>query len=475
MFVMKKGLLCALALVSILFASCDGEALFKKVHFPDLSEPPGSYDHALRVSINNSHTGVEYRYTLDGTAPNAKSPIESGGIVIDGDHATTFLKVIGIAPGWISSDMAEAEYTLDFTGGMDPSFSPPGVWDGTFISAVHLQADGKAIIIGGFQEFANAERGRIARLGSDGSLDAGFPSGGSGADGDIYAVAVQPDGRLVIGGYFDTYNGTSRGHVARLESDGSLDAGFRAAGQGAYGPVEALCIQEDGKVLLGGKFTSFDGTERGRVARLNTDGSLDDGFLSTGAGADGAVCAIGVQSNGKIVIGGSFTHYNGAERSHIARLNADGSLDTGFAASTDYDVYSLLILSDDSLLIGGDFTTCNGEARGHIAKLGANGVLDNAFLSSGAGANNRVSSITVLSDGKILIAGDFTACQSMVRERVARLLSDGSMDTSFHPFGSGANALVYDAAVQADGMPIIAGAFHQYGGEYAMGIVRLMN
>ncbi|MGD0727624.1 MAG: delta-60 repeat domain-containing protein, partial [Spirochaetia bacterium] len=166
-----------------------------------------------------------------------------------------------------------------------------------------------------------------------GTLDTGFLATGAGANGSVYSVAVQSDGKVLIGGYFTTYNGTSRGNVARLNSDGSLDTGFLATGAGANVLVSSVAVQSDGKVLIGGYFTTYNGTSRGYVARLNSDGSLDTGFLATGTGADSYVISVAVQSDGKVLIGGSFGTYNGTSRGNVARLNSDGSLDTGFLAT----------------------------------------------------------------------------------------------------------------------------------------------
>jgi uncharacterized delta-60 repeat protein len=136
----------------------------------------------------------------------------------------------------------------------------------------------------------------------------------------VRSVAVQSDGKVLIGGSFGTYNGTSRGFVARLNSDGSLDTGFLATGAGANDIVTSVAVQSDGKVLIGGSFGTYNGTSRGFVARLNSDGSLDTGFLATGAGASDTVYSVAVQSDGKVLIGGVFTTYNGTSRGHVARL-----------------------------------------------------------------------------------------------------------------------------------------------------------
>jgi len=183
---------------------------------------------------------------------------------------------------------------------------------------------------------------------------------------------VQSDGKILIGGWFSTYNGTNRGHVARLNLDGSLDASFLATGTGADSAVNSFAVQGDGKVLIGGWFTSYNGTSRGYVARLNPDGSLDTSFLATGAGADSVVNATSMQGDGKVLIGGWFTAYSGTSRGYVARLNTDGSVDIScFSAGTGTNnaVNTILVQSDGRIILGGPFTACSGTPRGHVARL----------------------------------------------------------------------------------------------------------
>jgi len=266
-----------------------------------------------------------------------------------------------------------------------------------------------------------------------GDLDTTFLATGAGATGAVNSIAVQSDGKVLIGGLFTSYNGTSRGYVARLNTDGSLDTGFLATGAGANNGVYSVAVQpSDGKILIGGLFTSYNGTSRGCVARLNTDGSLDTGFLATGAGAGSVtspyrVDSIAVQSDGKILIGGLFTSYNGTSRGYVARLNTDGSLDTGSLATgagANSEVWSIAVQSDGKVLIGGNFTTYNGTGRGYVARLNTDGSLDTGFLATGAGANGLVYSVAVQpGDGKILIGGGFTTYNGTSRGFVARLLN----------------------------------------------------
>src|SRR5208283_1160375 len=132
--------------------------------------------------------------------------------------------------------------------------------------------------------------------------------------------AVQSDGRILIAGGFTTYNGISRGYVARLNTDGSLDTSFLGSGAGANGYMHSVAEQSVGTILIGGNFTTYNGTNRGYVARLNADGSLDTSFLGSGAGANGTVYSAVAQSAGKVLIGGAFTTCNGTSRGSVARL-----------------------------------------------------------------------------------------------------------------------------------------------------------
>ena len=149
--------------------------------------------------------------------------------------------------------------------------------------------------------------------------------------GLLNCVTLQPDGKVLIGGYFFLVNGVARTRIARVNPDGSTDTGFQNGMAGADGEVEAIAVQPDGKVLMGGYFTTVNNTHRPGVARLNPDGSLDNSFLNGMAGPEpNVVNALVLQPDGKVIIGGGFTAVNGVSRYRIARLNADGSVDPLF-------------------------------------------------------------------------------------------------------------------------------------------------
>ena len=357
-------------------------------------------------------------------------------------------------------------------GSVDPTFnSSNGFNHPVPVYAVAVQSDGKVIVGGYFSSYNGTARNSIARLNTDGSLDTSFNVGG-GADSFVYAVAVQSDGKVIIGGRFTTYNGTARNNIARLNTDGSLDTSFNVdTGPEPNSEVEAVAVQSDGKIIIGGHY--YKGTALINIARLSTDGSLDTSF-NVGAGADSDVYAVTVQSDGKVIIGGAFTNYNETARNNIARLNTDGSLDTSFniGAGPNSFVYAVAVQSDGKIIIGGAFTTYKGTARSNIARLNTDGSLDTSF-NVGAGCNSFVYAVAVQSNGKIIIGGRFSSYNGTVRNNIARLNTDGSLDTSFN-VGAGPNGFVQAVVVQSDGKIIIGGLFNSVDTYSYFAIARLL-
>ena len=191
------------------------------------------------------------------------------------------------------------------------------------------------------------------------TLDSGFTSAASSY---VHSVAVQPDGKILVGGEFTAVGGAARNGIARLNADGSLDTGFDP---NADNPVDCVAVQADGKILLGGEFVTVGGRGRSRIARLNADGTLDSGF---NPGVDFQVRSLAVQADGKILVGGYFWTVAGATRHNIARLNPDGSLDTGFDPDAPGGVCSVALQPDGKILLGGGFTTVGGTTRNYFAR-----------------------------------------------------------------------------------------------------------
>ena len=362
-------------------------------------------------------------------------------------------------------------------GSLDGSFNPgTGVDQSVF--ALAIQPDGKIVIGGDFTTVNGTGRMRVARLNGDGSLDSGFDPG-LGPNDLVNAIALQGD-KIIISGYFTAVAGTNQGYIARLNNNGTLDTNFNA-GTGADGPVLALAVQPDSRVLLGGTFGRINNISRTNIARLNSNGAVDMGFdPGSGVSSDAfsTVNTLALQSDGKVVIGGAFSLVNGSPRNNIARLNATGGLDSGFVPNVGVvgagllaGVNALALQSDGSILVGGDFTSVAGSPRTNIARVSAVGGLDLAF-NPVAGTDFAISSLGVNNDGKIVISGFFTQVNGTARNYLARLDSLGGLDTAFDP-GAGPSDAIYATAIQTNGRVVIGGGFLSYNGTPRHGIARV--
>jgi uncharacterized delta-60 repeat protein len=384
--------------------------------------------------------------------------------------------MLGASLIWISGVETYLVATANATtaaGALDTTFDP-GAGANDIVFAVAQQSDGKVLVGGQFTQFNGAMHNGIARLANDGSLDGSYNSSVTGAGfAGVVSIALQPDGKAVIGGLFSQVNSVARANIARLRTDGALDASFNpgagVTGTDAY--LNAVKLQADGKVLIGGIFTGYNGTPRNNVARLTAGGALDTTF-NPGTGADGEVAAIAIQpSDGKVLIGGWFTAVNSTSHNRLARLNTNGSVDSTFNPDVDGSVLAIAVQPDHKILIGGAFTGVNGIARHRIARLNADGTLDTSF-DPAAGADKEVDALALQSNGKVVIGGKFTTVGSTERIRMARLRSDGALDISFDS-GAGANWTVFAVKLQPDGRVLIGGAFQEVDGVARNHIARL--
>jgi uncharacterized delta-60 repeat protein len=378
-------------------------------------------------------------------------------------------------------------------GANDPSFNT--LDDGTFgngfrfldggnpaiVTALARQSDGRIWAAGLFDTVHGTTSPTLARLNADGSRDASF-SPGSGFSFNGFAglplvssIVVQPDGRVLIGGAFDSYNGAPAPGLTRLLPSGALDAGFAPSGTNG---VEALALQSDGKIVIGGSFTLVGGLSRSAVARLNADGSVDTSF-NPGEGATGAsgvfVDAIVLQPDGRVIVAGEFNFFDGVPRERIARLNADGSLDTSFAPGLGFDrtVESLQLQPDGKVLAGGAFRLVDGVQRKRVARLLASGALDLSFDPGvGTNPNGSVSVIQLQADGRVLAGGSFFSWNGLPRANLVRLETSGALDLSYDQ-GQGLNGELRDLLLEPSGTALVAGRFTRVDGRLRGGLARL--
>lgn len=273
-------------------------------------------------------------------------------------------------------------------------------------------------------------------------------------NGAVYTQVLQPDGKIIIGGQFTTVSGSTASNIARINPDGTVDRTFDAV---ADDLVYTITLQADGKLIVGGKFTSINQQPRGYIVRLNTDGTTDPSF-ETYAGTWVYTCV--VQGNNQVVIGGEFTALNGFPHKHIARLNADGTVDSSFYAEstiTDGFVRSLTLQSGGKFIVGGLLTTYYGKTV-YLLRLNTDGGLDVGFSGD---VSDLVYATAIAPDQKILVAGQFSEVSGQKRGNFARLNADGTLDMDFAPsFDAFTNAI----AVAPNGQIVVGGTFAHVNG-----------
>jgi uncharacterized delta-60 repeat protein/prepilin-type N-terminal cleavage/methylation domain-containing protein len=296
-------------------------------------------------------------------------------------------------------------YNSDFS--IDTGFNE-GALSSNSASKILLQTNGKILVSGSFTSYNGVSTNRIIRLNSDGIRDTTFNIG-TGFDNDVRTLTQQADGKILVGGGFGAYQGVAAIGIIRLNSDGSRDTTFNTVT--SFGDVYTLALQSDGKILVGGWFTIYNGVSANRIIRLNSDGSRDTTFnIGTGFNfygmSFGGVHSIRIQSDGKILAGGYFNAYQGVESNYIIRLNSDGSRDTTFNIGTGFDTPAdvLALQSDGKILVGGRFASYNGVSANRIIRLNSDGSRDTTF-DIGTGFNRDTSDIFQQSDGKILVGG----------------------------------------------------------------------
>ena len=459
-------------------------------------------------------------------------------LLADGAIDTTFVIGTGcnanIQDAWLMADgrilIAGDFYTYNGTnrpgiarllpdGGLDPSFTV-GTGTSNGVCRMFVQSDGRILIGGAFTYYAGVARNRIARLNDDGSLDPTFAPG-TGANWDVNVMEVRPDGRILVGGAFSTFNGQALKRIMRLWPDGSIDTTFSIASNpdpnitSKGSPVNMLRIGPDGKILIGGTFKQVAGLARLSLALLNEDGEPDPTFdPGTGFSPTGDVRMV-VQPDDKVLVMGSFVGYQGSPTGKFLRLLPNGTLDPGFAPAgtanlsalqpngkiictglaypdpdlfrlnangsmdatfsdgdgPNDDVRALLVQPDGKILIAGDFNQYDGTVRVRVARLNTTGTLDPTF-NPVLGPDDELWAMVLQPDGKVIIAGAFTSVNGTPRNRIARLHPNGLLDYSFDP-GAGANATIRRMALQSDGKVVIAGSFFLFNGTFNGRVARL--
>ena len=368
-----------------------------------------------------------------------------------------------LAPAFTNSAAAQA---------LDPTFSPP---TGLFASAQvyslgSQQADGKTVVAGYITRANGAAVNAVVRLDAAGALDQPF-SQNVGPASNVYHVKNLPNGQYLLGANEGniTAGGLTRAALLRLNANGTADAAFDTGSGTALangtlaGYVVEYAAQPDGKVVAVGSFAKFNGTNAPGVVRLNANGSVDTGF-SVGMGFDAASTgnAVAIQADGKILVGGDFSSFNGQPAEGLVRLNADGSRDNTFLFSAPQSSYNnvegLLLQSDGKILVNGSISDGPASFQG-LVRLLPSGSIDTgfsaaAFIGTSLSTGGLSPAVQLQPDGKILIIGNFSAPGA---HKVARLNPNGSQDMTF-AVGAGPNGRPGALALQANGSVLFGGA-----------------
>jgi len=309
---------------------------------------------------------------------------------------------------------------LNANGDLDTTFTSPATAQS--IHRTFVQPDGKII-------YATMLSGTLVRVNADGTPDNSFVPQSFSGFGDLVSVSKQGDKYIVSGAFQVNINAPEPLRcIVRLNADGSLDETFapvRLYGSGT--PFAHTRVLPDGKIIAVGRFEYYGETPVANIIRLNADGTLDETF-DAGTGIMGQPMSVAIQPDGKIIVGGLFAFVNGVERNMIARINTDGSVDDSFVPPTGDTVTALdlIIQPDGKIIAGGNFHDSEvifGEDDSvpvYIKRFNADGTVDNTFMSEQS-VGNQVLTLSLQDDGKLLAGGWFDKVGGVTKNRLARL------------------------------------------------------
>lgn len=330
------------------------------------------------------------------------------------------------------------------------------------VRAISRLSNGKYIVAGDFTLYNAVVSNRIALLDSNGLIDNTFQSG-TGFNGIVRSVVVDVNDNIIVGGDFTSYNGTPAWKILKLKSNGEIDTTFNNMGVGFDGNVYTIKEDANNKIIIGGDFYIYNTDSVTRIVRLNSNGTIDTTF-NAGNGANFKVKAITIQNNNKVVLGGDFTSFDGEVKRKIARLNSNGSLDSTFNHASDINGgfngnVNALDIFNDKIIVGGDFTKYDNINVNQIVVLNQDGSRDTTF--SPVLFMNSVNTLQVLENNKIVFAGNPYVNGSVPYPNIIMIDSTGSEDISFNN-GNGFNNNVYVVIKDSNNKLMVGGQFLKY-------------
>jgi uncharacterized delta-60 repeat protein len=359
---------------------------------------------------------------------------------------------------------------------LDPAFSTPSIYAPSGVSSTAEQPDGKLVIAGNFTRIGGSAASHISRLNANGTLDAAFQQN-VGTTQQAYELWLLSTGKLLVssGGGDLTAGGLTKPGLLRLNADGSGDATFDI-GTGPTGEIvyldEALPLP-NGQTIVVGSFEAFNGIQAHGIVRLNANGTVDQSFNS-GSGIAGGYAELSTVvplPNGKFLIGGGFTSYNGIPCNGLARLNSDGSFDPTFSTSlgVQTDIINIVVQPDGKILLSGPSYFSNAGTSTTpqgLVRLLPSGAVDSGFTPPAFAPYDVYSfsgsSMQLQADGKILLLNSADMASTGVNH-LARLNSNGTVDASYQ-VGTGPNSSPTTIQLLANGRLLVAGYFNNFNG-----------
>lgn len=346
------------------------------------------------------------------------------------------------------------------------------------IQGVYEQTDGKLLVTGGFSEYNGVPRYGIARVNTDGSLDQTFDANSifqnTNLNYPFTSLAIQDDGKIItIKSY---YNGTTISSVRRFNPDGTPDTAPVFLGNIDQGVIQKSIIQPDGKLILCGEFIYQDAnlSYYQNLIRFNPDGSVDQTFAG-GIQFDfmqyGKIFDMKLDSQGRILIVGSFNGYNGIPSKGIIRVNTDGTVDTTLNLGTGLSdaVRTIAIQPDNKILLGGDFISYQGTYANHILRINPDGSIDGTFQLPGI--YSMVESLNVMPDSSIVFLGSNSF--PSLHHAFVKLNSDGTFNMATSGVETGYSNSFDQFSVLSSGKLIVIGQFDEFSGKYRGELARL--
>lgn len=314
---------------------------------------------------------------------------------------------------------------LNQNGGLNIPFNPSP--DNNAFKILE-QPDGKFLVVGFFTGISGYTNPKLARINADGSFDFSFLIG-SGPDDLINNIQLQSDGKIIITGEFLSFNGNPATRIARLNSDGSFDPTY-LTGTGFDAAPNTIALDSLNRLIVSSNYTSYNGTPVSNVIRLNSDGTLDSSF-DAGIGADDVVSKISVLSDNRLIVGGKFNSFNNFYSPGLVKIKENGQIDSSFVIgsgfsynSNFFNILDIDLVGDSVYYVSGSFQGFNGNNIQAIIRMDTTGLFDNSFHPF-SNVSDVCSMTKVANDGSLF-------CSMNNNFALTHILNTGIIDSTYN-------------------------------------------